>query len=160
MTDVRAVGATDRLPWLEDEPAQPKPKKLRRAPSPNLWGLAAALLLLLVAGASYWLGTRNSAEEQPTTHKSPAVVAPLPRARAPEASEVQPTPQPQVQPAPEPEVRFAPEREVRIERPRPVKRIVVQNPAAPPEESTDEGASTSAATPSASPPAAAPAPAI
>ena len=27
MTDVRAVGATDRLPWLEDEPAPAKPKR-------------------------------------------------------------------------------------------------------------------------------------
>ncbi|HEX5238794.1 MAG TPA: hypothetical protein VFW39_10075 [Sphingomicrobium sp.] len=153
MTDVRAVGATDRLPWLEDEPALAKPK-LKRAANPNLWALAAALLLLVVALGSYWLGTRTSNEEQPSVHRSPTLVAPLPQPRAPEVPQVQTAPEPQVEPTLAPEVRFAPPREVRIERPRPVKGIVVQNPAAPPEESTEESASAPAATQPVSPPVA------
>lgn len=158
MTDVRAVGATDRLPWLEDEPAA-KPK-LKRAPKINLWALATSLLLLIVAGSSYWLGTRTSTEEQPSAYKGPAAVTPLPQPRAPQPPQVQLAPQPQVEPAPTPEVRFAPPREVRVEQPRPVKRIVVENPAAPPDESTEESASTPAATQPVSPPASAtPAPA-
>jgi hypothetical protein len=144
MTDVRAVGATDRLPWLEDEPA-PARTKVRRAPGPNLLLAAAALLLLVVAVAFYWLGTRTSTGERSSPYSSPTVVAPLPQARTPQAPEVEPAPEPQVEPAPTPEVRLAPQREVRIERPRPVKRIVVDNPAAPPEEGTDESASTQAA---------------
>ena len=153
MTDVRAVGATDRLPWLEDEPAHATPK-LGRAPATNLWVLAAALLLLIIAGGSYWLGTRTSSEVKPDAGSGRAVVAPLPQARTPQIPQVQLAPQRQVETAPAPEIRLAPQREVRIERPRPVKRIVVQNPAAPAEVSGDESASAPAATQSASPPAA------
>ena len=154
MTDVRAVGATDRLPWLDDEPAQAKPR-LRRAPSPNLWPLAAALLLLIVAVASYWLGTRTSTQMPPASYKSTNVVAPLPQARTAQPPQVESAPQPQVQPAPTPEVRLSPQREAHIERPRPVKRIVIENPAAPPEQSTDESAAAPVTSESISPPAAA-----
>ena len=154
MTDVRAVGATDRLPWLDDEPA-PAKAKLKRAPNVNLWALAVALLLLFVAGASYWLGTRTSTKEQSSAHENRTVVVPVPQTSAPQPPQVELAPQPQVEPAPIPQVRFAPEREVRIERPRAVKRVVVENPAAPPEDNAQESASTPSAAQSESPPAAA-----
>jgi hypothetical protein len=150
MTDVRAVGATDRLPWLDDEPALAK-RKPKRAPNWNLWALATALLFLIVAGGSYWLGTRTSTERQVPPSRRPAVVRPLPQPRSAQTPQVELAPQPQVEPTPTPEVRFAPPREVRVERPAPVKRIVVENPAAPPEESTDESASAPVAVPPSAP---------
>ena len=68
MTDAAAAVGMDRLPWLEDEPApraqprvhEPKLAKPRRAQgNPRElagWAVAAGLL---VAGASYWLGTQS-----------------------------------------------------------------------------------------------------
>jgi hypothetical protein len=130
MTDSRAALGSDRLPWLSDEPkAQPKPSP-RNPALPPIWILAAAVLLL-VAAASYWLGTRTGNEAQPASPGTSHIVAPLPEVRPMPQGQVEPTPQPEVNPAPAPEVRAVPEREVRIQRPRPVKRIVVQNPEAP-----------------------------
>lgn len=137
MTDSRAALGSDRLPWLSDEP-KPQEIKARSEPRkvalPNLW-IPAAGALLLVAGASYWLGTRTGSEAQPQSSElSRTVVAPLPEARTtPPQQQVELAPEPQVNPGPAPEVRAVPEREVRLARPRPVKRTVVQNPEAPSE---------------------------
>ncbi len=54
MSDSRAAAAIDRLPWLEDEP--------HRTPNiawSGLWRWAVPALLL-VAGISFWLGTRTA----------------------------------------------------------------------------------------------------
>lgn len=134
MTDSRAALGSDRLPWLSDEPkaqeikVRPVPRKLALS---NLW-VPAAGVLLLVAGAAYWLGTRTANQAQPRSPElSRSVVAPLPEARtSPHREQVEFAPQPQVSPAPAPEVREVPERQVRIQRPRPVKRVIIQNPEA------------------------------
>jgi outer membrane biosynthesis protein TonB len=133
MTDSRAAFGSDRLPWLTDEPAPKRPG--RRSGTRNIWAPAAAALLM-VAGASYWLGTRSAGNDQPVA-TAPALHEALPPA-APERSpdeQVAIAPQPEVHEAPAPEVRSAPQRDVRIERPRAIKRVVVENPEAPPEES-------------------------
>jgi hypothetical protein len=134
MTDSRAALGSDRLPWLSDEPtAQPKRSPRKPKLSPLLAPAAGALLL--VAGASYWLGTRTGGEGQAeTSHVSRTLVTPLPRPTiAPPRQEVEITPERQVNPAPVREVRSTAQREVPIERPRAVKRVVVQNPEAPSE---------------------------
>lgn len=144
MTDSRAALGSDRLPWLSDEPrAAPVPRKPALSP---LWAPAAGALLL-VAGASYWLGTRTGNEGQAgPAQTSRTVVAPLPEARtAPPREQVELSPQPEVSPAPAPEVRAVPEREVHIQRPRPVRRTVIQNPEAPSE--TPESSSIATAPP-------------
>jgi len=46
---------------------------------------------------------------------------------------------------PAPEVRSTPQRLLRIERPRPIRRIIVRNPEAPPEEATEQGAAATTA---------------
>jgi hypothetical protein len=159
MTDSRAALGSDRLPWLADEPAAVK--SAPRTPAlPNLWGLAAAALLLVVAAGFYWLGTRSSIEQQsanPQTGRT--VVAPLPQARTvPPEQQVEINPQPEVSPPLAPEVRSSPQRELRIEKPRPVRRIV-QNPEAPQAGTPDQDASAASAATgqSAAPPAAKPA---
>jgi hypothetical protein len=154
MTDSRAALGSDRLPWLTDEPAPaPAKPKLHKKPAlSNLWGPAAALMLLL-AVTSYWLGTRSVNDDQPKgADSSRSVVTPLPQPTTPPQKQVEIAPQPEVNPAPAREVRSEPQRQLRIERPRPIRRIIVQNPEAPPEEATDESPT------AASPPASAPKP--
>jgi hypothetical protein len=130
MTDSRAALGSDRLPWLSDEP---KAKPVPRKPAiPNLW-VPAAGVLLLVAGASYWLGTRTGTEAPAKPEVSRSVVTPLPEARAAPPEQVAPVPQPQVNPVAAPEVRTPRERGFRSEKSRPVERIVIQNPEAPSE---------------------------
>jgi hypothetical protein len=114
MTDSRAAVGFDRLPWLDDEP-----ERARRRGSPREvagWIVAA---VLLVAGASYWLGQRSASEPEPpavTRPATPSTTVPLP---APQGAE------PQVQPSVLPEVEPAPVRTVTVSRPkaqRPVTR--------------------------------------
>jgi len=70
MTDAQAAVGMDRLPWLDDEPAQtpraaPTPVRTKSRPSTPSgrelagWAVAAALL---VAGGSFWLGTQSARE--------------------------------------------------------------------------------------------------
>lgn len=144
MTDSRAALGTDRLPWLSDEPrTKPAPRTTARR---GLWAPAAGLLLL-VAGGSYWLGTRSTTEQPTrTAQTSRTVVAPLPEARMlPPQQQVAIAPPMEVNPPPAPEVRSAPQRELPIERPRPVRRVVVQNPEAPSETPGEGGGSSATA---------------
>ncbi len=53
MTDSRVAVGTDRLPWLADEP---KPRQRRGERDLKAWAVAA---IVLVAGASYWMGTQS-----------------------------------------------------------------------------------------------------
>ena len=120
MSDSRTAGGLDRLPWLTDEPARSLPPAKRRSRDFLPW---AAVLVLLVAAVSFWLGSRSQIETPGSTGlpHSATVTVPQPR---PVQPQVQMAPQPQVALAPEPQVRETPERQVRIAPP-PVRRVVV-----------------------------------
>lgn len=127
MTDSRMALGMDRLPWLPDEPVRQArtPTQSRSGGGLLGWALAA---VLVVAGGSYWLGTRSV--EQPGTERGPAaqpsasLPLPQPTRAAPEA--VQPVTSPELRPVPEPEVRRVTERAPAVVRPswRPLPRTV------------------------------------
>jgi hypothetical protein len=101
MSDSRAAAGMDRLPWLADEPA---PRAMHgRARKRDLTGWAIAAVTL-IAGTSFWLGTRSQTPEvaQP---KSGRTLAPAPAPQTAPAQEVRIAPQPEVTQAPVPEVR-------------------------------------------------------
>jgi len=104
MTDTRVALAPDRLPWLQDVPE-------RRHSSRRFWAWVAAVVML-VAGASYWLGVQRGIGEQEPEGSVPAqrtVTAPLPEPQIlPPASQVPIAPVPQAEPTPLPEVRRVP----------------------------------------------------
>jgi outer membrane biosynthesis protein TonB len=108
MGDSRAAVGMDRLPWLSDEPRK-APRRAKRGLSDlTLWVVAG---LLVIAAASFWIGSRSQAPHpsaQPTSVQ-PTTTLPEPRS-APQ--EVRIAPQPEVAPEPVPEVRPAPVREV------------------------------------------------
>ena len=120
MSQARAAAGMDRLPWLEDEPT-PRKKRGRNRLTP-LWAVVGALL---IACASYWMGTR-SWDEQPsaTLTASPETTIALPQPRPAEP------PQPQVVFEPAPQVSPSPQREVPMTQPRAVKRSVEHRAAA------------------------------
>lgn len=121
MSDSRTAGGLDRLPWLTDEPARRRPRPKRRSRD---WTSLAAAAVLLVAGASFWLGTRSQTEAPTTSTAIPhSATVSVPQAQ-PVQPQVQLAPQPQVAPAPSPEVREPPAPQVRIAPP-PVRRVVV-----------------------------------
>jgi outer membrane biosynthesis protein TonB len=104
------AAATDRLPWLPDEPS-PKPSK-RRGNSLLAWGAAA---VVLVGAGGFWFGAR-SVEQHPvsTARPVPTTTVPLPQAQPVETPQVHMPVQHEVRPAPAPQVRPTPEHEVRI----------------------------------------------
>ena len=109
MSRVEAAAATDRLPWLPDEP-KPSQAKRRNAFAP--W---AAGIVLAVAAGAFWLGV-NSVQQPssaPVARSGRATTVRLPQAR-PIQPDVRIVPQPEVQIAPAPQVHRAPEPEVRI----------------------------------------------
>jgi outer membrane biosynthesis protein TonB len=116
MSDSRTASGLDRLPWLTDEP-KPRTAPAKKAGRSDLTGWAAAALLL-VAGLSFWLGTRSeTGEEFPQSVSSPpAAPAPVPQAST-VPHEVRIAPQPEVAPVRAPEVRPAPAPDVRIAQP-------------------------------------------
>ncbi len=143
MTDTRVALAPDRLPWLQDVPEKRHSTSVR-----PLWAWTAAVVLL-VAGASYWLGIQRGMGEQEPTQSAPAqrtVTTPLPQPQIlPPAGDVQISPVPQIEPAPLPEVREAPARAPAI-RSAPTRRSdgtkaePVADKAAPAEASDDAAA--------------------
>ena len=112
MSRVEAAAATDRLPWLPDEP---KPTQAKRRSAFAPW---AAGIVLAVAGIGFWLGVKSVAaansgsghslrsgrrlSDCPRLARSSLMFASLPQPEVPIA------PAPQVRRAPEPEVRIAP----------------------------------------------------
>jgi hypothetical protein len=119
MSDVRVASGFERLPWLADETQVRTPRR-RRAMSP-LWLAGALAVLILIAGAAYWLGTRSGPVDELTSAGSepnrPPVTVPLP---APVAMPPMPTvkvdPVPQVEPValpPAPVIREATQRPTR-----------------------------------------------
>ena len=135
MSRVEAAAASDRLPWLSDEP---ETKPVRRSGGSALVGWAAAGVAA-VAAAGFWLGTR-SVEEQPSSPapQSASTTIQLPEAqpvqsevRMPAEPEVRPTPAPDVRPTPAPQVRIAPPPQRAAER-EPAKSAVPEESAPQP----------------------------
>jgi hypothetical protein len=110
MSDARTAIGFDRLPWLADEPQPPARAGLRRL-SP--WVVAA---ILLVAGASYWIGQQNVREPVAQAPGHPSTTVTLPEATAPPQPEVVPDRVPEVEPAIIPTVRQVPGRQVPLRR--------------------------------------------
>ena len=81
MNDRRAALDTDRLPWLSDDRTAARTGGWT---GPLAWGVAA---LLLVGGASYWIGLQSSNEAELAATADPPGAARivLPRAVEPEA---------------------------------------------------------------------------
>lgn len=101
MSEAQAVVGMDRLPWLADEP-KPTAKRERGGGRDLLgWALVA---LLLVGGASFWLGSRSQAPA-PATRKTPSATMPLPK-----TSDL--VPDEPIQPVTEPEIRPVPQAQV------------------------------------------------
>jgi hypothetical protein len=95
MSRVEAAAAMDRLPWLPDEPP---PRRIRRRGAALFAPLMA--IVLLVAGAAYWLGSGGVENLAPPTSAPPRPAATV---RLPAAHRAAPA-QPQVKLAPAPEV--------------------------------------------------------
>ena len=103
MTDRSAALDMDRLPWLSDERA-PKPRNRERMP---LLLVAALLGAVVLAAASYWLGTRSVDDGEVVTGSTvqapPAATVTLPEvSREPTAPSVQLVPMPEVEPVLQP----------------------------------------------------------
>jgi len=119
----QAQAAADRLPWLSDEPTPPQ---RRTTSSREVAGWASAAVLL-IAGASYWMGAHSGQKlPAPTQAARPSTTVALPQPQVTEP------PQPQVALEPEPQVVPAPVRQVPIARPRIEKRPVHRQPAEAP----------------------------
>lgn len=115
MSEAQALPASDRLPWLADEP---KPK---RAPAKrSAFGVLAwfAVPVLLVAAAFFWLGSRSDAPQTAQLHPTPpSATVPLPQPlRIAPQPEVAPAPMPEVRPAPAQDVHAAPQRAIHLTR--------------------------------------------
>jgi hypothetical protein len=104
MSDSRAAAGMDRLPWLADEPEPKAVRAKTRNRDLTGWAIAAGALL---AGTSFWLGTRSQAPEV-TQPKSVRTVA---LARTPQTRPAQ-----GLRIVREPEIRQGPVPEVRQER--------------------------------------------
>jgi len=126
MSRVDAAAASDRLPWLSDEP-QAKPKPSTGALGSVLgWGSA---LIVAVAGAGFWLGTRSVEEQPVSAARQPAsTIVPLPEARSSQP-EVRMPVQPEITPAPIREVRQSSAPEVRFSQPRPAPKAAERSAA-------------------------------
>ncbi|GAA4724216.1 SPOR domain-containing protein [Sphingomonas lutea] len=143
MTDSRAAVGMDRLPWLHDEP---KPRAGHRAREVLGWAVAGALLL---AGGSYWLGTRSVDRPQADPVVQPAPAPPQASVKLPEARLPAPPPPveivetPEVRPAPAPVVSVP---EPRAARPSPPRRRAILRREEPPRARLDETVSEQKAT--------------
>jgi outer membrane biosynthesis protein TonB len=117
MSQLQVAVASDRLPWLEDEPAPPAPSGRRR--DLLLWALLA---LTLTAAAAYWLGSEGwKARNAGRVSSWSGTTIPLPDAQPTE-------PQPQVPIAPAPEVAPLPAPTVSVP---PVAKTASREPARP-----------------------------
>jgi len=125
MSQAQAAAAVERLPWLTDEPKPTPPAKAQRRGNGREvagWGVAA---ILLVAGASYWMGAHSWEQTFRKSESSTTTPVPAPRMIAPEQ---QAEPQPQVILEPAPQVSPIPERQVPIVRPKAERRTVARRP--------------------------------
>jgi outer membrane biosynthesis protein TonB len=133
MSDSRTAGGLDRLPWLSDEPAPKAPAPSKAVPVKRGaidlvgWGTAA---ILLIAGASFWLGTKSPAPQVSTPVPAPNSTVAIPQPRSAPAPQVRLAPQPDVAPVPAPLVRPTPAPQVHIVPP-PVRRVATHESAKP-----------------------------
>ena len=116
MSEAQAASGMDRLPWLADEPGKPA-KASQRLHGLLGWAVAA---VLLVAGTSFWLGTRGE-RPQPLPSQANKVPAPsatsaLPPVRSAAGPQIAPAPAPEVHSAPVPEVHAAPRPAIHLTR--------------------------------------------
>jgi hypothetical protein len=133
MTDSWVAIGMDRLPWLPDEPPA-RQTKLKAGRSGNnivAWAFAA---LLIVAGVSFWLGTRTTDQSPLAAPPSATVTLPAQVSSQPlnaGADQVQPVTPPALQPVQEPEIHRVTERPAAASRPtwRPLPREVPQDVA-------------------------------
>jgi hypothetical protein len=111
MTDSRMALGMDRLPWLPDEPSRPSARPKRGGHDLLGWAIAA---ILVVAGFSYWLGTRTGGENsvpQAVPGASRNATVPLPDVtRVAPSEDIQRVSPPELRPVPEPEVHRVTER--------------------------------------------------
>jgi len=111
MTDSRMALGMDRLPWLPDEPSRPSARPKHGGRDLLGWAVAA---ILVVAGFSYWLGTRTGGENtiaQAVPGASRNATIPLPDVtRVVPSEDIQRVSPPELRPVPEPEVRRVTER--------------------------------------------------
>lgn len=113
MSDARAAVGFDRLPWLADEP-QPRARRRSRGPVP-----LAAAAVLLIAGASYWMGQRSIPEPVAQAPSRPSTTVALPQARPVPQPELGPERVPEIEPVAVPSVRPTPQRQAPLRRPEP-----------------------------------------
>ena len=139
MSEAQAVGGTDRLPWLADEPAPKAVQAKPRKRDLTGWAIAA---VTLVAGTSFWLGTRSQVPEVAQPASAPSVAreavpqtAPSNEVRIAPQPEVVQTPVPEVRQGRVPEVRSAPEPMVHLRREMP-RAVPAEKPAEAPVETT------------------------
>jgi hypothetical protein len=126
MSDAQLAGGLDRLPWLADEIRAPAaPRKYR-----GLTGWVAASVLL-VAGLSFWLGSRSSTEVTPPRPVGRTTTVAVPAPAPGLQPEVRIARQPEIHAPPAPEVRRPAEREVRIA-PLPLRKFAPAKVATPP----------------------------
>ena len=111
MSRVEAAAGIDRLPWLPDEPRSTPERRRSAAAS---W-TAGGAIILVVAGAGFWMGMQTVEQTPlaPSNHSKRVATVRLPQPR-PAQPEVRIAPQPVVQIAPAPQIRPAPVRELRI----------------------------------------------
>jgi hypothetical protein len=127
MGQSQAAAGIDRLPWLPDEPAQ----KAKRGRGLFAWAAAA---ILVVAGLSYWLGSRAGGPPAASKEARSVTTVALPPAR-PLATQ----PEVKLDRVPEVEPIVAPPMPV-VDTPRVVRRPLIKSVAVP--EPTDEVKST------------------
>jgi hypothetical protein len=121
---VDAAAASDRLPWLDDEPTPQRVRQRRGTLLP--WAAAA---VVVVAAGGYWIGTRSVHEAEGVSQRPQAsTTVRLPPPQPAPQPQIRIAPQPEVRPSVVPEVRPAPVREVRITPP-PAQRLVEREPA-------------------------------
>jgi hypothetical protein len=108
MSNAQTAIGFDRLPWLEDEVEPPAKRRWRVLPA-----LAAAVAMVLVAGAAYWIGLKSAPEPvfRPSPHARPSATLALPDAK-PVEPEVQFEAPPQVSPVTPPAIGPAPQPEL------------------------------------------------
>lgn len=112
MSRVEAAAATDRLPWLPDEP---KPQPVKHRGNLALWAAGA---VVLVAAGAFWAGVSSvqPPASSPVRQAKSTTTVRLPEPRR-EVPELRIQAQPEVHLAPAPQVRSAPTREVRFAAP-------------------------------------------
>ena len=120
MSEAQLVGGLDRLPWLTDEPkAASVPAGTRQL---KRWAIVS---VAIVAGVSFWLGSRSPTDDFAPARPSTTVA--LPEAHPVSRPEVPVAQAPRIEPAPVPDVAPAVPRDVPVAPP--VKKVAIRGAA-------------------------------